>query len=111
VARHGRDRLSLGLHCLIPTIKKNRSTIPSYDGGADRCYACLALELGKDRNNRTGYAVDVTITRIAPGHQQPTKAAFRISASFASIFTSRVSPGSIGVGFASVKPVATSSLG
>ncbi|MFB3081789.1 MAG: hypothetical protein ACE1Y1_08505, partial [Nitrosomonadaceae bacterium] len=41
-ARHGRDRLSLGLHCfgvvllphIIPTIKKKpRSTIPSYDDG------------------------------------------------------------------------------
>jgi len=88
-ARHGRDRLSLGLHCygvvLLPHTynpyhQKNRSTIPSYDdGGADRGYACLALELGKDRNNRAGYAVDVTITRIAPGHQQPTKAAFRVA--------------------------------
>jgi len=49
------------------------------DGGADRCYACLALELGKDWNNRTMYAVDVAITRIGPGHHQPTKTAFRIA--------------------------------
>ncbi|MCZ6897378.1 MAG: hypothetical protein O7D95_01525, partial [Betaproteobacteria bacterium] len=36
--------------------------------GADRYHACLALQLGKDWNNRTGYAVDVAITRISPGH-------------------------------------------
>ena len=60
------------------TIKKNDP--PSrHMTGADRYHACLALQLGKDWNNRAGYAVDVAITRISPGHHQPTKTAFRVT--------------------------------
>ncbi len=47
--------------------------------GVDRYHACLALQLGKDWNHRTMYAVDVAITRISPGHQQSTKTTFRIT--------------------------------
>ena len=64
----------------FPHILLSKKTIrPRHMTGADRYHACLALQLGKDWNNRTMYAVDVAITRIGPGYQQPTKTAFRIA--------------------------------
>src|SRR6188768_728623 len=39
----------------------------------------VCLELGEDRYDRTGYAVDVAIASIVPGHEQAAKPAFRIA--------------------------------
>ncbi len=64
---------------LIPTIKKTDPPSRHHTDGGRIGVMRLPLELSKDRNNRTGYAVDVAITRIGPGHQQPTKTAFRIA--------------------------------
>ena len=48
----------------FPHILLSKKTDPPsrHMTGADRYHACLALQLGKDWNNRTMYAVDVAIT-------------------------------------------------
>ena len=49
----------------------------SFPLGASRSFLCL--QLGEDRYDCTGYAVDVAIASIVPGHEQSAKAAFRVT--------------------------------
>src|SRR5688500_16266679 len=48
-------------------------------GLLERARKLPVLQLGEDRYDCTGYAVDVAIASIVPGHDQSAKAAFRVT--------------------------------
>jgi hypothetical protein len=63
--------------------KKSRSAIPSRDGGgsASRLHVLKPLACRgprKDRDDVTGYTVDVAITGFVPRHHEPSEALIRI---------------------------------